>query len=279
MEMSPVSARVFAGVLEQRTGQILSDARNWRLDVALDVLVRTHGFVSADAVASAVASGRDPRLSDAVMEALLNHETSFYRDPNMFRLILDRAVPQLMAARPGRALRIWSAGCSTGQEAYSLAMALNETAALAGWTIDIVATDVSPVAVAQARAGRYSQFEIQRGLPVRQMVRWFAGQDDEWLARPELRARVRFHTLSLLDPPPLPGRFDIVLCRNVLFYFAPDVRRRAFDRLGDGVAADGYLVLGAGETAIGQTDRFASDPAQHGLYRPVAATATARPLT
>lgn len=268
MEMSPVSARVLAGVLEQRTGQILSDARNWRLDIALDTLVRDHGFVSADAIAAALASGRDPRLSDAVVEALLNHETSFFRDPNMFRILLDGALPRLIAARPERTLRIWSAGCSTGQEAYSIAMALDGMAALAGWTIDIVATDVSAIAVAQARAGRYTQFEIQRGLPARQMVQWFDGCDDLWCAQPALRAQVRFHVLSLLDAPPLPGRFDIVLCRNVLFYFAEAARRRAFERLAGAVAPDGILMLGAGETATGQTGRFVSDPDHRGLYRP-----------
>ncbi|WP_083671843.1 CheR family methyltransferase [Sphingomonas montana] len=269
MEMSPVSARMLAGILEQRTGQMLSDGRHWRLDIALDTLIRTHGFGSADAVAAAVAGGRDPALSDAVVEALLNNETSFFRDPLSFGLLIDRALPQVMAARPDRTLRIWSAGCSTGQEAYSIAMALAGIAALDDWRIDIVATDVSQAAIKQARDGEYSQFEIQRGLAVRQLVRWFDGEGDVWRARPELRARVRFHTLSVLDAPPLPARFDIILCRNVLFYFSDAVRRRAFQRLARAAAPDAFLLLGAGETAIDQTGYFTSDVDNRGLYRPV----------
>jgi chemotaxis protein methyltransferase CheR len=270
MEMNPASARIFASVLEQQTGQTLSDGRNWRLDVALDIIGRTHGLGNADAVAAALTTGRDPGLADAVVEALLNHETSFFRDANVFRLLFDKALPLLIAGRPNRTLRIWSAGCSTGQETYSIAMALCESPALDGWKIDIHGTDVSPTAVAQARRGVYSQFEIQRGLPIRQLLRWFDGTDDIWTVKDELRRRVRFERLNLLNPPPTARRFDIVLCRNVLFYFNPDVRRRAFDRLADAVAADGVLLLGAGETAIGQTDRFASDPVDRGLYRPVA---------
>jgi chemotaxis protein methyltransferase CheR len=184
--------------------------------------------------------------------------------------MFDKALPAILAARPGRQLRIWSAGCSTGQEAYSIAMTLGEMAALADWTIEIVGTDVSRLAIEQARAGRYSQFEIQRGLPIRQLLRWFDGADDQWQARTELRARVRFTVHSLFDPPP-PGRFDIILCRNLLFYFLPHVRRGAFDRLAQAIAPDGALLLGAGETAIGLTDRFVSDPVDRGLYRPVPA--------
>lgn len=269
MEMSAASARLFACVLEERTGQQLTDARNWRLDVAIDRLGRSHGFTSADALAAALAGGRDPALADAVVEALLNHETSFYRDPNAFRLLFDKALPPIIAARPGRQLRIWSAGCSTGQEAYSIAMTLADMPALAEWKIDIIATDVSREAVGQARAGRYSQFEIQRGLPIRQLMRWFDGVDDVWQARPELRARVRFHMLNLFDAPPAPGQFDIILCRNLLFYFVPQVRRKAFERLAQALAPDGALLMGAGEAAIGQTDRFTSDPVDRGLFRPV----------
>lgn len=267
MDMNPVSARVLAQVLEQRTGQQLSVSRNWRLDVTLDPLLKERGFATAEAVAAAVAGGRDPQLSTAVVEALLNNETSFYRDMNAFRL-LEQALPRVIEARRDRWLRVWSAGCSSGQEAYSLAMMLADRPELRDWHVDIVATDVSRAAIDQARQGRYSQFEIQRGLPIRQMMRWFDADGDDWRAKAELRAKVRFQVFNLLDRPPLPGSFDVVLCRNVLLYFAPDVCRTVFDRLGDAIAPDGILLLGAGETVIGQTERFVSDSEQRGLYRP-----------
>ncbi|MFD1951175.1 CheR family methyltransferase [Sphingomonas arantia] len=268
MEISPASARMFAGILEQRTGQLLPPAEQGRLEVALDTLVRAHGFGSADAVAAAVAGGRDPALSDAVIEALLNGETSFFRDPDCFGQLSDNVVPRVMAARPDRALRIWSAGCSTGQEAYSVAIALAENAGLDGWQVDIVATDVSRGAIEQARAGRYSEFEVGRGLSPQRATAWFVRDGDRWRVRAALRDSVRFHTLSLLDTAPLPGTFDIILCRNVLSRFAGDVRRRAVQRLARAIAPDGFVMLGAGETLAGSAAFVADD----GFQRPVPAS-------
>ncbi|MFS0737057.1 protein-glutamate O-methyltransferase CheR [Sphingomonas sp. 1P06PA] len=269
MEMSPASARMLTGMLEQRTGQQIGPGRAWRMELALKQLMREQRLDSLDAVASRVAGGRDPRLADAVIEALLNNETSFFRDAGMFQLLAEAALPRLITARAEtRRLRIWSAGCSTGQEAFSLAMTVIDDPRLAGWAIDIVATDVSRGAIDQARSGRYSQLEIQRGLPVRLMMRWFEREGaSDWIARPALRDRVRFHVHSLLDAAPLPARFDLVLCRNVLLYFDSATRRRVFDRLAGAIAPDGVLMLGAGETVIGQTERFASDPDLRGLYR------------
>jgi chemotaxis protein methyltransferase CheR len=144
----------------------------------------------------------------------------------------------------------------------------DEPARWQGWTIDIIGTDLSRSAIERARAGIYSQFEVQRGLPVMQMIRWFEelGGGD-WRISAKLRDRVRFDARGLIEPPPHPGRFDIILCRNVLLYFTPDMRRLAFNRLAEAIAPDGALMLGAGETVIGQTDRFISDPEHRGLYR------------
>jgi chemotaxis protein methyltransferase CheR len=148
----------------------------------------------------------------------------------------------------------------------------DEKARWQGWKIDIVGTDLSRSAIERARAGLYSQFEVQRGLAVVQMVRWFeeAGGGEWQIAQP-LRDMVRFETGNIIEPAPHPGTFDIVLCRNVLLYFSPDMRRLAFTRLGQAIVEDGTLMLGAGETVIGQTDRFISDPAHRGLYVPVPA--------
>ena len=279
MQVSQSAQRILSSLLEARSGQQLATNRRWRIDTALAAIVRERGFASADELVSRLVSNKDAGLVDQVIEALLNNETYFFRDKLPFDLLLGGPVKRLAEARAAtKRLAIWCAGCSTGQEAYSLAMAFAEDQARwRGWTIEIVATDLSRSAIERGKAGIYSQFEVQRGLPIMQMLRWFkelGGQ--EWRIDDRLREMVRFESGNIIGPPPRPGRFDIVLCRNVLLYFAPDMRRLAFNRLAGVVASDGALMLGAGETVIGQTDRFVSDPDCRGLYRlasPAAATA------
>ena len=270
MEVSDSSRRILASMLEARTGQQLAMNRRWRIDTALAAIIRERGFASVDQLVSRLVSGRDAALGEQVIEALLNNETYFFRDKLPFDLLLGGPVKRLEQARAAeRKLSIWCAGCSTGQEAYSLAMSfLDEVGRWQGWKIDIIGTDLSRSAIDRARAGIYSQFEVQRGLPVLQMIRYFdeLGGGD-WQATTKLRDRVRFDVRSLIEPPPHPGRFDIILCRNVLLYFTPEMRRLAFGRLAEALAPDGTLMLGAGETVIGQTDRFISDPDYRGLYR------------
>lgn len=263
----PVQER-FADFLEARTGQRVSNARAWRIDAALRPIARALGMDTLDQLADRLALG-DRRLATDVIEALLNNESSFFRDMAMFEVLREKVLPALATARSRmQRLRIWSAGCSTGQEAYSLAMMLrDDAAAWDGWRIDILGTDVSASAVARARRGRYTQFEIQRGLPVRTMLRHFSQNGDEWDIDPSLRQTVRFGAHNLLDPA--PGRFDLILCRNVLMYLQPATRRTVFDRLAVALEPGGVLMLGAGETVVGQTDQFASHPTWRGLYAAV----------
>jgi chemotaxis protein methyltransferase CheR len=270
MEVSDSSRRILSSMLEARTGQQLAANRRWRIDTALASIIRERGFDSVDQLVSRLVSGRDAALSEQVIEALLNNETYFFRDKLPFDLLLGGPVKRLEQTRSAqKRLSVWCAGCSTGQEVYSLAMTFaDEPARWQGWTIDIIGTDLSRSAIERARGGTYSQFEVQRGLPVMQMIRWFeeVGGGD-WRVLPKLRDRVRFDVRGLIEPPPHPARFDIILCRNVLLYFTPDMRRLAFNRLAEAIAPDGALMLGAGETVIGQTDRFVSDPEYRGLYR------------
>lgn len=268
-DISDAAVSTLAGLLEQRTGQQLAIGRRWRIDVALRPLVATEGARSLDDLVHRAAGGRDPALADRVVEALLNHETFFFRDARAFAQFAEHGLGRLHAARQdARRLRLWSAGCSTGQEAYTLAMLIaDQPERWAGWRIDIVGTDLSPAAIRRAQAGDYSHFEIQRGLPVAHMVRRFEPAAERWRAAPALRAMVRFHVHNLLDPPP-PGPFDAVLCRNVLLYFASAVRRLVFARIASVIAPDGVLMLGAGETTMGQTDQFVSDYICRGLHRP-----------
>jgi chemotaxis protein methyltransferase CheR len=270
--LSEPARRALAALLEARTGQQLAMNRRWRFEATLAPLLRERSIASLDALAAQLASTPDTALADAVVEALLNNETYFFRDRAQFDLLRSGPLRRLALARAReRRLSIWCAGCSTGQEAWSLAMAFaDEALRWNGWTIDILATDVSRAAVERARGGLYSQFEVQRGLAVREMLRWFeeAGEGS-WRMSRALRPRVRFDVRNVCDAPP-PGRFDVVLCRNVLLYLTPERRGLAFYRLAEAIAPDGTLMLGAGETVIGQTQRFVSDAEHRGLYLPAA---------
>ena len=269
MQVSDSSSRILAGLLEARTGQQLTMSRRWRIETALAVVLRERGIPTIDELITILVMGREPSLATQVVEALLNNETYFFRDRTPFDLLARAALPKLMQRRQSaKRLRIWSAGCSTGQEAYSLAMLFCEDPLRwAGWTIDILGTDVSESAVRRARDGIYSQFEVQRGLGIAQMIKWFVECEGGWRAIEPLRKVIRFQVHNLLEPVPHPGEFDIVLCRNVLLYLNNERRTQVFERLAGAMAADGCLMLGAGETVIGQTRRFEADAEARGLYR------------
>jgi chemotaxis protein methyltransferase CheR len=269
VQISDSSSRILAGLLEARTGQQLTISRRWRIETALSSLLRERGIATLDELITILVMGREPSLSQRVVEALLNNETYFFRDRAPFDLLSRHALPELARRREkSRRLRIWSAGCSTGQEVYSLAMLFAEDPdSWRGWTIDILGTDVSTGCVDRARAGAYSQFEVQRGLGIAQMIKWFEECPDGWRAVEPLRRPIRFQVHNLLEPPPHPGGFDIVLCRNVLLYLSADKRALAFERLASAMAEDGWLMLGAGETVIGQTGKLATDINARGLYR------------
>ncbi|HEV2044631.1 MAG TPA: protein-glutamate O-methyltransferase CheR [Sphingomicrobium sp.] len=269
MQVSDSSSRILAGLLEARTGQQLTMSRRWRIETALSSLLKERGIATLDELITILVMGREPALANLVVEALLNNETYFFRDRQPFDLLSSHFLPSMAKARHTKKhLKIWSAGCSTGQEPYSLAMLFAEDALKwQGWTVDILGTDVSNAVVDRARAGTYTQFEVQRGLGINQMIRWFAECEDGWRAAEVLRKTVRFQVHNILESAPHPGQFDIILCRNVLLYLSPEKRTLAFERLASALAPDGALMLGAGETVIGQTTRFAADRETRGLYR------------
>ena len=270
MNVSDSSCRILAGLLEARTGQQLTMSRRWRLETALSSLLRERNISNLDELITILVMGKEPALASLVVEALLNNETYFFRDRVPFDALQAKMLAELAEARKDKkTLRIWSAGCSTGQEVYSLAMLFAEAPLKwQGWKIEIVGTDVSGHAIRRAREGSYSQFEVQRGLGVTQMIRWFEENGDQWQAAQHLRSQVRFAVHNLLDPP-LGGQqpYDVILCRNVLLYLSPEKRTLAFERLASALAPDGALMLGAGETVIGQTERFAADRTNRGFYR------------
>jgi chemotaxis protein methyltransferase CheR len=269
LQISDSSSRILAGLLEARTGQQLTMSRRWRLETALSALLRERGIATLDELITILVMGKEPSLSQKVVEALLNNETYFFRDRSPFDVLQRHALAELAQRRSkSKRLRIWSAGCSTGQEVYSLSMLFAEEAEKwRGWTIDILGTDVSTSCIDRARSGAYSQFEVQRGLGINQMIKWFEETPDGWRAVEPLRKPVRFQVHNLLEPAPHPGDFDIVLCRNVLLYLSPEKKTLAFERITGAMAEDGWLMLGAGETVIGQTSKLGSDTNARGLYR------------
>ena len=269
MQISDSSSRILAGLLEARTGQQLTMNRRWRIETALSALMRERGIATLDELITILVMGKEPSLSQQVVEALLNNETYFFRDRAPFDLLGRYALPELHTRRQkSKRIRIWSAGCSTGQEVSSLSMLFaDEPDKWQGWTVDILGTDVSTSCVDRARNGVYSQFEVQRGLGINQMIKWFEECGDGWRAVEPLRKPVRFQVHNLLEPVPHPGVFDIVLCRNVLLYLSQDKKALAFERLASGLAEDGWLMLGAGETVIGQSNKLGADINARGLYR------------
>ena len=269
MQISDSSSRILAGLLEARTGQQLTMSRRWRIETALSTLLRERGIATLDELITILVMGKEPSLSQKVVEALLNNETYFFRDRTPFDGLQRHALPDLARRREkSKRLRIWSAGCSTGQEVYSLSMLFaEEPEKWRGWTIDILGSDVSTSCIDRARSGVYSQFEVQRGLGINQMIKWFEEAPDGWRAVETLRKPIRFQVHNLLEPFPHPGDFDIVLCRNVLLYLSPEKKALAFERLAGALADDGWLMLGAGETVIGQTSKLGADTSARGLYR------------
>jgi chemotaxis protein methyltransferase CheR len=262
---------VLTALLEARTGQRMGQDRIWRLDTTLRPVLRESGMASLDQLVMALLRGEDATIADRIVDALINNETSFFRDPAVFETVVD-AVTAAAAAAGGRRVRVWSAGCSTGQEPLSLAMALAERAETAGTAMpEIVATDVSDAALSRARTGRFTQFEIQRGLPMRSMMRWFtADADGDWIADPALLRTVSFRRLNLAAPRWPLGSFDVILCRNVLLYFSAEAKAEVFGRIAGVLREGGLLVLGAGETVIGQTRLFEPSRTVRGAYEAAA---------
>ncbi|MHA0318928.1 CheR family methyltransferase [Sphingomonas melonis] len=261
--VSPATLQMFSALLEARTGQRIASYRSWRIDTALKSLMRDRGLGTLDQLVALLRDGRDRPLADEVVDALLNQETSFFRDAPIFDLVVEAVAA---AERRGHRARIWCAGCATGQEPQSLAMLFAERAEAGAPMPEILATDVSDLALARARAGRYTQFEIQRGLPIRQLMRWFDGEGGEWTIKPDLARRVMFRQHNLVADRPPAGAFDVILCRNVLLYLSPETKQAVFRTFADALRPDGLLVLGAGETVIGQTQLFQPSRTLRGFY-------------
>jgi chemotaxis protein methyltransferase CheR len=257
--------------LKERSGLDLSSDKQYLVESRLIPLARR---VDLPGIADLVArlKGGSDSLTAAVVEAMTTNETFFFRDRIPFDHLRETIFPALAQARANRrALRIWCAAASTGQEPYSIAMSVKEFAGLTGWRVEIVATDLSQAVLEKAKAGIFSQFEVQRGLPIQMLVKYFTQTGELWQLNADIRAMVQHRQLNLLQDFSHLGMFDVIFCRNVLIYFAHDTKVGIFDRLARVLEPDGVLALGAAESVVGISDAFKPYPDKRGLYRPNAA--------
>ena len=254
-------------LLKERSGLDLSADKQYLVESRLIPLARRAGLGGIGELVQKMKNGSEALTTD-VVEAMTTNETFFFRDKIPFDHFRETIMPALLAARAReRRIRIWCTAASTGQEPYSLAMVIKGMGqAVAGYRIDILATDLSSEVLEKAKAGVYSQFEVQRGLPVQMLVKFFDQVGETWQLAPELRSMVQFRPLNLLSDFSTLGTFDVVFCRNVLIYFDQENKVAVLNRIGRQMPEDGYLVLGAAETVIGLTDAFKPLTDKRGLY-------------
>jgi chemotaxis protein methyltransferase CheR len=284
--MTPLDYDFLRKRLKERSGLVLSADKQYLVESRLLPVARKAGLASLGALVAALATGHDEALMTAVVEAMTTNESFFFRDKIPFDHFRATVMPALIAARKNtRAIRIWCAAASTGQEPYSLAMCLKQMEReIAGWRIEIIATDLSNEVLDKARAGLYSQFEVQRGLPIQLLIKYFTQIGELWQIAPELRAMVKYRQLNLLGDFSQLGRFDLIFCRNVLIYFDQQTKIDVLNRLARATTSDGYLILGAAETVVGLTDSFKTVVDKRGLYAPnagrplLAVATTAKPV-
>ena len=256
--------------LKARSGLALAVEKRYLVESRLVPLCRRFDIPSLSDLVSRLKLAAPKDIEFAVVEAMTTNETFFFRDKMPFDIFEKVLLPRYLPSRAAnRRLRIWCAASSTGQEPYSLAMILSEMAAkLAGWRVEIVATDISTEVLEKAKAGLYSQFEVQRGLPIQMLVKNFKQIGETWQISPEVRAMVQYKTLNLLADFSHLGRFDAVFCRNVLIYFDQETKIDVLQRAARMMEPDGFLVLGAAETVVGLTDAFKPLTDKRGLYVP-----------
>jgi len=267
--VTPMDYEFLRKFLKERSGLDLSSDKQYLVESRLIPLARRAGLPGITELVQKIKGGSDP-LTAEVVEAMTTNETFFFRDKVPFDHLREAVIPELLKARASRrSLRIWCAASSTGQEPYSIAMCLKEIGpALAGWRVEILATDLSQAVLEKSRAGVFSQFEVQRGLPIQMLVKYFSQVGELWQLNADIRAMIQHRQLNLLQDFSHLGTFDVIFCRNVLIYFDQDAKIGIFERLARMLEPDGVLALGAAESVVGISDAFKPYPDRRGLYRP-----------
>ena len=277
--MNPPDYEYLRKLLKDHSGLDLSADKQYLIESRLLPLSRKCGLPGISELVQKMKGGATTIVAQ-VVEAMTTNETFFFRDKTPVDHFRDAIMPEVLKARAARkSVRIWCAAGSTGQEPYSLAMCLKEmSGALAGWRVEIIATDLSQEVLEKSKSGIYSQFEVQRGLPIQLLVKYFKQTGEFWQISPEIRAMVQHRQLNLLHDFSALGVFDVIFCRNVLIYFDQDTKIKIFGRLAKSMEADGFLALGAAETVVGLTDVFKPFPDKRGLYRPSGVRAITAPV-
>lgn len=255
-------------LIKQRSGLVLTEDKSYLLESRLMPIARKRGLKGLEELIGQLRKSNDESLVQDVTEAMTTNESFFFRDVKPFELFRDQVLPQLLKNRADRkSFRIWCAAASSGQEPYSLAMTiLEEAKKLVGWRTEIVGTDISREILEKAKSGMYSQFEVQRGLPIQLLLKYFEKKDDMWQASSALRTLVQYRELNLLDNFSSLGKFDVVFCRNVLIYFDQETKTKVLDGISQLMPADGILFLGGAETVLGISDKFKPVPGYRGVY-------------
>jgi chemotaxis protein methyltransferase CheR len=265
--VTPQDYEFLRKLLKDRSGLDLSADKQYLVESRLIPLARRAGLPGIPELVAKIKVGAEALTSD-VVEAMTTNETFFFRDKIPFDHLRETILPALVQARASRrSLRIWCAASSTGQEPYSIAMCVKEFAALSGWRVEIVATDLSQEVLEKSKAGLYSQFEVQRGLPIQMLVKYFTQTGELWQLNADIRAMVQHRQLNLMQDFSHLGTFDVIFCRNVLIYFDQDTKVSIFERLSRMLEPDGVLALGAAESVVGISDAFRPYPDRRGLYR------------
>ncbi len=264
--MTPSDYEYLRKLLKERSGLDLSGDKHYLVESRLMPLARKEGLPGIAELVQRMKGGADALVAE-VVEAMTTNETFFFRDKIPFDHLKQAVLPALIQARAARrSIRIWCAASSTGQEPYSIAMILKETPALSGWRTEIVATDLSQAVLEKSKAGLFSQFEVQRGLPIQLLVKHFKQNGDIWQLNPDIRAMVQHKQLNLLHDFSHLGTFDVIFCRNVLIYFDQGTKAGVFERMSRLIEPDGVLALGAAESVVGITDAFRPYPDCRGMY-------------
>jgi chemotaxis protein methyltransferase CheR len=257
-----------AQLLRKRAGIVLTGDKVYLLESRLAPLARKEGLPSIDDLIHVVRSRREERLIGQVVDVMTSNETFFFRDKTPFEHLKEGILPQLGGARRGARIRIWCAGCATGQEAYSIAMMLDQNPLLTGGVpVEIVASDISERSLERARQGLFTQFEVQRGLPIQMLMHYFTQQDDHWRISERLRSLITFRKQNLIEPTAALGKFDVVFCRNVLTYFDGPTKTDVLERVGQQLNPGGFLMLGGTESVAGLSTSFEATQDRRGLYK------------
>ena len=275
--LSPLAFETLATLLKTKSGLIIGMDKLYLLETRLAGIVKREKLTDMNGLAERLRRPGSDALGRDVVEAMTTNESFFFRDDKPFLQFRNQALPRLVAARPaGSPLRVWSAASSSGQEAYSLAMIVAESGGvLGGRKVEIVGTDIARDQLARAREGIYSQFEVQRGLPVQMLMKYFKKDESNWRISDQIRGMAQFREFNLLSDLRSLGKFDIVFCRNVLIYFDQPTKARVLEAIAAIMPPDGMLYLGGAETVLGITGRFAPMPNERGVYGVVAGAAAA----